>query len=397
MASDRSQVFIEQRDAFIDHIGAAAIGTFELTAMAIGLRLGLYRALADGGPSTAAELAARTATAERPVREWLEHGAVNGLLEVVADADDPAARRFGLPAAHAEVLLDTNSLAYGASTPVSVLAAVASMPLVLESFRTGAGFSFGDTGDDMREGEGAANRPSYLGPLGRDWLPAIGEVHDRLLADPPARIADVGCGLGWSSIGMALAYPKVSVDGLDLDATSVEIARRNAGDAGLAQRVRFVVGDAASPDLAGGYDLVTMLESFHDMAHPVRILSAFRRLLADGGSILIVDMKAGETFVAPGDDLDRYLYGWSVMSCLHDGLQGGGVGTGTVMRPATLRAYALEAGLPRFEVVPIEHDSWRFYRLRPAPEFGWTSAPLGPARVDLEDKEAVRQIRDRTG
>jgi SAM-dependent methyltransferase len=368
MTLDRSEAETERRDAFIEHIGAAAIGTFELTAIAIGLRLGFYRALADEGPSTAAELAARTGTAERPVREWLEHGAVNGLLEVVTDAGNPAARRFGLPLAHAEVLLDADSLAYSAPTPLQVLAAVGSMPLVLESFRTGAGFSFGDTGDDMREGEGAANRPAYLGPLGREWLPAIREVHDRLLADPPARIADVGCGLGWSSIGMALAYPRVSIDGIDLDATSVGIARRNVADAGLADRVLFVVGDAASPDLEGRYDLVTMLESFHDMAHPVQILGAFRRLLADGGSILIMDMKAGERFVAPGDDYERYLYGWSVMSCLHDGLQGGGVGTGTVMRPDTLRAYALEAGLPRFEIVPIEHDSWRFYRLRPATE-----------------------------
>jgi SAM-dependent methyltransferase len=365
VAPDPSPVFLDRRDAFNEHIRTAAIGTFELSAIAIGLRLGFYQALADGGPATACELAERTRTAERPVREWLEHGAVNGLLDVVDDADDPAARRFGLPAGHAEVLLDRESLAYNASTPLQVLAAVGSMPLVLESFRTGAGFAFGDTGDDMREGEGAANRPAYLGPLGREWLPAISDVHDRLLADPPARIADVGCGLGWSSIGMALAYPKVTVDGLDLDATSVEIARRNVADAGLGDRVRFVVGDAASPDLEGRYDLITWLESFHDMAHPVRILSAFRRLLADGGSILIVDMKAGERFVAPGDDRDRYLYGWSVMSCLHDGLQDGGVGTGTVMRPDTLRAYAREAGLASVEIVPIEHDSWRFYRLQP--------------------------------
>jgi 2-polyprenyl-3-methyl-5-hydroxy-6-metoxy-1,4-benzoquinol methylase len=366
MAMEQPPEFIERRDAFVEHIGAAAIGTFELAAIAIGLRLGLYEALAEGGPATAAELAARTATAERPVREWLEHGAVNGLLDVVTDADDPAARRFVLPDAHAEVLLDRDSLAYCAPTPLQVLAAVGSMPLVLESFRTGAGFSFGATGDDMREGEGAANRPAYLGPLGREWLPAILDVHERLLTDPPARIADVGCGLGWSSIGMARAYPKVSVDGLDMDATSVGIARRNVADAGLSDRVRFVVGDAASPSLEGRYDLVTMLESFHDMAHPVRILSAFRQLLADGGSILIVDMKTAERFAARGDDRDRYLYGWSVMSCLHDGLQDGGVGTGTVMRPDTLRAYAREAGLPRVEIVPIEHDSWRFYRLRPA-------------------------------
>ena len=355
----------EQRDAFIEHIGDAAIGTFEIATIAIGLRLGLYQALADGGPLTAAELAVRTGTAERPVREWLEHGAVNGHLVVSTDSADPATRSFALPAAHAEVLLDRDSLAYNAPTPFQVLAAVGSMPLVLESFRTGVGFSFGDTGSDMREGEGAANRPAYMGPLVREWLPAVRGVDERLRSDPPARIADIGCGLGWSSIAMASAYPKVTVHGVDLDPQSVEIARRNAADAGLGDRVGFVVADAASPTLEGSYDLITLLESFHDMAHPVQILESLRGLLAVGGSILIVDMKAGERFVAPGDRLERYLYGWSVMSCLHDGLQNGGVGTGTVMRPATLRGYALEAGLAGYEVLPIEHDTWRFYRLRP--------------------------------
>jgi SAM-dependent methyltransferase len=355
----------ERRDAFIEHISDAASGTFETAAIAIGLRLGLYQALADGGPLTAAVLATRTETAERPIREWLEHGAVNGHLYVATDSDNPAARRFALSAAHGEVLLDRDSLNYNAPTPIQVLAAVGSLPLVLESFRTGAGFAYGDAGTDMSEGGGAAKRPAYMGPLVHEWLPSIRDVDKRLRADPPARIADVGCGLGWSSIAMAGAYPKVTVDGLDLDPRSVEIARRNAADFGLGDRVRFVLADAASPTLVGRYDLITMLESFHDMAHPVRILGALRGLLADGGSILIVDMKAGERFVAPGDRLERYLYGWSVMSCLHDGLQNGGVGTGTVMRPATLRGYALEAGLGRLEILPIDDDTWRFYRLRP--------------------------------
>jgi 2-polyprenyl-3-methyl-5-hydroxy-6-metoxy-1,4-benzoquinol methylase len=355
----------ERRDVFVEHIDDAASGTFEITAIAIGLRLGLYQALADVGPLTAAELAAQTRTAERPVREWLEHGAVTGHLDVATDSDDPAARRFALPGSHAEVLLDRDSVDYNAPTAIQILAAVGSLPLVLESFRTGAGFSYGDAGSDMSEGGGAAKRPIYMGPLVRDWLPSIRDLDERLRADPPARIADVGCGLGWSSIAMAGAYPKVTVDGLDLDPGSIDIARRNATDSGLGDRVRFVLADAASPTLEGRYDLITMLESFHDMAHPVRILTALRGLLTDNGSIVIVDMRAGERFMAPGDRLERYLYGWSVMSCLHDGLQNGGVGTGTVMRPATLRGYALEAGLPGYEVLPIEHDTWRFYRLRP--------------------------------
>jgi 2-polyprenyl-3-methyl-5-hydroxy-6-metoxy-1,4-benzoquinol methylase len=162
---------------------------------------------------------------------------------------------------------------------------------------------------------------------------------------------------------MALAYPTVLVDGLDLDELSIEASRRGAQELGVADRVTFAVADAAAPGLTGPYDLVTILEAFHDMSAPVRILRAFRDLLADDGTILIVDMKTNARFQPPSDDRERYLYGWSVMECLHGGLQDGGPGTGTVMRPATLRGYAEAAGLTRFEILPIEHDSWRFYRL----------------------------------
>jgi 2-polyprenyl-3-methyl-5-hydroxy-6-metoxy-1,4-benzoquinol methylase len=342
----------------------AASSTFELSAMVVGLRLGLYRALRVGGPATAAELAARTGTAERPIREWLEHGAVIGLLELEADSGDPAARRFSLPAAHAEALLDTKSLDYAGPIPLQVIAAVGSLPRVIESFRTGEGFAYGASGEDMVVSEGNANRPAYLGPLGRNWLPSIADVHARLLAEPPARIADIGCGLGWSSIGMALAYPKVSVDGLDLDAPSIEMARRNAVEASVADRVRFGVADAASTGLAGGYDLITVFEAFHDMAHPVAILAELARLLGTDGSIVIADTRTSERFeVPPTDAFEAYHYGWSIMQCLHGGLQDGGTGTGTVMRPDTLRRYAEAAGLGRVDIVPIEHDSWRFYRL----------------------------------
>jgi SAM-dependent methyltransferase len=357
----------ERRDAFVDLLGDASVATFQLAAIVIGIRLRLYDALHEAGPATSVELAARTGTSERAVREWLEHGAVTGLLDLVADADDPTARQFGLPAGHAEVLLDRDSLSYGAGTAMQVVAALGSIPMILDSFRTGAGFSFGDVDDAMRTGEGDSNRPSYLGPLGREWLPSIGDVDARLRADPPARIADVGCGLGWSSIGMAIAYPMVQIDAVDLDAPSIERAHRNVAEAGLAHRVRVSVADATGTGLVGPYELVTVFEAFHDMPHPVRVLSELRRLLAPGGSVLIVDSKTAERFQAPGDDVERRFYGWSLMHCLHSGLNDGGVGTGTAMRPGTLRAYAEQAGLARVDVLPIEHEAWRFYRLRAAP------------------------------
>ncbi|HEY7525131.1 MAG TPA: class I SAM-dependent methyltransferase, partial [Candidatus Limnocylindrales bacterium] len=276
-----------QRDAFIEHIRSAAIGAFEIGGIALGIRLGLYAALRNGGPATSVQLAARTELSERTIREWLEHQAVNGLLDLASDADDPTARRYVLSEALAEVLLDRDSLAYFGPTAAQVLAALGSMAEVETSFRTGGGFSFATGGDETRISEGEGNRPAYLRQLGQEWLPSIPEIHTRLLAEPSARIADIGCGLGWSSIGMALAYPGVRVHGVDLDEPSIEMARGNAASAGVADRVTFIAANAARPGLEGRYDLVTIFEAFHDMAHPVAILAMLRDVLADGGSILI--------------------------------------------------------------------------------------------------------------
>jgi 2-polyprenyl-3-methyl-5-hydroxy-6-metoxy-1,4-benzoquinol methylase len=221
-------------------------------------------------------------------------------------------------------------------------------------------------GEDARVGQADVNRTMFVNLLGKDWLPALLDVHHRLQSDPPARVADVGCGLGWSSIAMAHAYPKARIDGLDLDEPSIAQARANARAAGVQDRVRFQVRDAASPALAGSYDLVTVFEALHDMARPVEALAAMRRMLAPGGSVLVADERCAEAFTAPGPLAERLFFGWSVLFCLPTSReQQPSAATGTAMRPATLAAYAKEAGFTRVEVAPIEHDLWRFYRLRP--------------------------------
>src|SRR5207302_589351 len=134
------------------------------------------------------------------------------------------------------------------------------------------------------------------------------DVDRRLHAEPPARVADVGCGTGWSSIGIAEAYPKVTVEGLDLDSASIKEARHSAGQRGVGDRVKFEVRDAGDPGLAGSYDLVTSFETIHDMAHPVAALRAMRGLVKKGGVVLVVDEKVAEEFTAPGDDLERLMY-----------------------------------------------------------------------------------------
>jgi SAM-dependent methyltransferase len=233
-----------------------------------------------------------------------------------------------------------------------------------EVYRTGGGLSWDEMGTDAREAQAAANRPFFLGPLVTDVLPALPDVDTALRAG--GRVADVGCGMGWSSIGMATGYPEARVDGFDVDVPSVERARQHAEDAGVADRVRFSVADAG--DLAGddGYDLVTAFECVHDLPDPVAVLTTMRRLVRPGGTVLVVDEKVAETFTAPGDDVERLMYGYSLTCCLPDALSTRpSAGTGTVMRPRTLERYAQDAGFGDLTVLPIEHDFFRFYRLEP--------------------------------
>jgi 2-polyprenyl-3-methyl-5-hydroxy-6-metoxy-1,4-benzoquinol methylase len=203
----------------------------------------------------------------------------------------------------------------------------------------------------------------FLNLLGSRWFPAITDVDRRLRSEPPARVADVGCGTGWSSIAIAKAYPLIKVDGLDLDEASIEDARRNGIASGVADRVTFEVRDASDPKLAGSYDLVTAFETIHDMSDPVGALKAMRALKKDGGAVMIADEKVAEEFTAPGDDLERFMYGWSAVHCLAVGMGPQSAGTGTVMRPSRLREYAHEAGFAEVEILPIENQVWRFYRL----------------------------------
>jgi ubiquinone/menaquinone biosynthesis C-methylase UbiE len=172
--------------------------------------------------------------------------------------------------------------------------------------------------------------------------------------------------MGWSSISIARAYPNVRVDGYDLDEPSIELARHNAEEAGVADRVTFQVRDASDPTLEGRYDLATAFECVHDMGRPVEALGAMRRMVGEEGAVIVADERVPDSFGAPGDDTDRLMYGWSVLFCLPTGLADEpSVGTGTVMRQQTLRRYAEEAGYRGMEVLPIENDLWRFYRLLP--------------------------------
>jgi 2-polyprenyl-3-methyl-5-hydroxy-6-metoxy-1,4-benzoquinol methylase len=357
----------ERTGALVERLFGAALGGIDFVSVYLGDRLGLYRALAEAGGSTSLELASRASIHERYAREWLEQQAVTGILEVDDPAKPEGDRRYSLPPAHAEALIDLDSMYSISPLGRSFVAAVQALPQVMEAFRTGGGVPWSAFGPDMIESQGDFNRPWVLNLLGTEYLPAIADVHQRLQSDPAARVADVACGVGWASIAIARAYPNVTVDGFDPDDSSIEIARRLAKEAGVNDRVRFEVRDGATIGNKGPYDLSIVIESIHDLPRPVEVLEGIRQSLAPDGTLLVADENVSESFTAPGNEVDRLMYGFSFLVCLPSGLsEQPSAATGTVMRPETFRRYAGEAGFRKVEILDqIQHDFLRFYRLTP--------------------------------
>ena len=287
------------------------------------------------------------------------------MLTVDDEAAAPTERRFTLPPAHAAVLADPDSTAF--MTPIARFATASGLFIdrIADTYRTGAGLSWDDLGDEAREAQAGANRPLFLHRLVQDLLPAAPDVHARL--QRAARIADVGCGYGWSSIGLARGYEGAAVDGYDIDEPSVAAAVRNAAEAGVADRLTFHAADVGALDdeRVGAYDAVFAFECIHDMPDPASVLAAMRRMVADDGVVVVMDERAEDRFCAPAPEVEQLLYGYSLMCCLGDGLSHQpSVGTGTVMRADTFAGYARDAGFTDVEVLPIEDDFFRFYLLR---------------------------------
>src|SRR6266540_6046970 len=261
-----------------ERVRQAAAGTMDLMSIWLGHRLGLYDALSAGACS-AAELADRTGTNRRMVREWLEQQAVTGFLQLEPGADEPE-RRYRLAPGAAEAFTDADSFSYAVPPALDLLNAVGFLPAIEETFRTGRGL---EQAYGWVEGRPDGNRPRFLRRLGTEWLPAVPEVHRRLSSEPPARIADIGVGSGWSSIAMALAYPRGRVDGFDLDEVAIGFARKHAEQAGVADRV-------------------TVFEALHDLSQPVVLLDLLRGLLTEGGCVIVADERVPSEYAAPGTD-----------------------------------------------------------------------------------------------
>ena len=343
----------------------STVGAMDVFSVYIGEQLGYYRALHEGGPATSTDLARRTGTQERYAREWLEQQVTTGILSVADASLAGAERSYHLPEGYDSVLLDPISELFVAPVGRFIAASVGRAPELLNAYRTGGGVSWEEFGQDARSAQSDFNRPFFHHQLVPGYISQIAGLND-LLGMPGARVAEIGPGGGWAAIALAQGYPAVRVDGFDIDEPSVEMARVNASEAGVGDRVRFHHQDAAAANLDGKCDLVCAFECIHDMGDPVSVLRTMRMLAKPGGTVLVMDERVGDQFGNVGDFNERMFYGFSLTVCLPDGMSHpSSAGTGTVMRAPTLRRYALEAGFSDIEVLPLEHELFQFYRLVP--------------------------------
>jgi ubiquinone/menaquinone biosynthesis C-methylase UbiE len=356
----------DRTDALAERLFGATLGALELFSVYLGAELGLYRVLAASGPLTVAELADRADIAPRYAREWLEQQAVAGILGVENVDAGAETRRYVLAADHARVLVDADDPAHVAPFAHMLAGIGGVIGQVAQAYRTGAGVPYAAYGKAFRQGQGHINRPAFSGELPAEWLAAMPDVVARREGPRHPRVADVGCGQGFSTVAIAKAFLGAQVDGFDVDPASVADAERHAAEAGLDGRVRFVCADAAELATHGAYDLILILEALHDMARPLDALRAARAALAVGGAVLVVDERVADEFTAPGDEVERMMFGWSVTHCLPTQLtEHPSAALGTAMRAGTVNEFAEEAGFAGVDVLPVDNDFFRLYRLDP--------------------------------
>jgi SAM-dependent methyltransferase len=337
MTIDHTMLDQERLEAFQGLAVAEAAAAESAACCYLGDVLGLYTAMAGAGPLTSAELAARTDTHERYVREWLANQASGGY--VTYHADEGA---FELPDEHAAVLADPDSPAYVTGIYPIIAAAWASADRTVDAFRTGEGTGWHEHDPRLFGGVERIFAPLYRHQLVQDWLPALDGVHERLSGG--GHVADVGCGHGASTIVLAEAYPASRFTGFDYHAASISAAAKAAAEAGVGDRVAFEV--AAADSFAGdGYDLVCFFDCLHDMGDPVAAAAHAREALADDGTLLVVEPQAGDDLADNLNPISRLFYAGSVFLCTPSSLaQEGATALGAQAGPSRLLDVLADAG-----------------------------------------------------
>ena len=327
-------------NAFLGKVVTDVGAAMSAALVVLGDKVGLWRAMATSGPVTATELARRTECAERYVREWLNAMAAGGYVTY-----DAAGRTYELPAEHAVALADPDSPAFVPGLFQVAAARWAGESKIAANFRTGAGLEWGHQHPCLFEGTERFFRSGYLGNLISAWLPALDGVVPKLAAG--AKVADVGCGVGASTIIMAKAFPRSRFIGFDSHAPSIELARQRARDAGVADRVTFEV--ARATDFPGAdYDLIAHFDCLHDLEDPVGAARHARSAIAPNGTWLVVEPFAGDRPEQNHNPVGRVFYSASTMLCVPHSLSQGGPALGAQAGEAKLREVATAGGFGAF-------------------------------------------------
>ncbi len=326
-------------EAFLGQAVSDAGAAVSVLLTHLGDRLGLYRAMADGVPVTAAELADRTGTHPRMVQEWLNNQAVGGYV-----VHEPEGDRFRLPAEHALALADESSPVMVQGLFDLVAAVYQGIDKETEAFRTGTGLAWRDHHQSLFDATERAFRPGYQAHLVQEWIPAVEGLHEKLTAG--ARVADVGCGHGASTVVLATAYPNSTFVGYDYHAPSLEAARASAEQAGVSERVDFRLAEATR--ISGPFDLIAYFDCWHDTADPLGAAQAARAALADGGHVLLVEPFANDRLEDNATPLGRFGYGISTLVCTPCSVSDGGPGLGAQAGERRTREVFTQAGFGTF-------------------------------------------------
>jgi SAM-dependent methyltransferase len=326
--------------AFMNQVVGELGATLGAALVVIGDQLGLYKAMAGAGPLTSSRLAERTGTAERYVREWLNAQAAGGYVTY-----DAATRSYTLPPEHALALADESSPFFVCGAFQGFASLVRDEPKIREAFKSGAGVGWHEHSHDLFEGIERFFRTGYNTHLIGDWIPALDGVEDRLRSG--IRVADVGCGLGASTILMANAYPASQFTGFDYHKESIEGARGRAKDAGVSDRLRFEIAPASG--FTGSYDFVCMFDCLHDMGDPIGAARHVHSVLEPDGTWLIVEPFANDNVEDNLNPVGRVYYGASTLVCTPASLsQEVGLGLGAQAGEARLRDVVTAGGFTRF-------------------------------------------------